>query len=87
MLDSVYNFIDWSVDASFSITKNNFNFYGSYSKNLGSNFRGDNENAKVGLLYVFKNNNLKSVELISSYCMRNVPFVLSKAIFKSFLLE
>jgi len=50
MLDSVYHFNDWSVDASFSITKNNFNIYGSYSKNLGTNFRGDNEEAKIGVV-------------------------------------
>jgi hypothetical protein len=78
MLDSVYHFNDWSVDASFSITKNNFNIYGSYSKNLGTNFRGDNEEAKIGLLYKFTNKYLESVEFVSSYSIRNVPFVYQK---------
>jgi hypothetical protein len=78
MLDSVYHFNDWSVDVSFSITKNNFNLYGLYSKNIGTNFRRDNENAKIGLLYEFKNNYLKSIELISSYSIRNIPFVYQK---------
>lgn len=78
MMDSVYHFNDWSVDASFSINKNNFNLYGAYSKNFGGNFRRNNEEAKVGLLCEFKNNYLKSLELISSYSIRNVPFVYQK---------
>jgi len=78
MLDSLYHFNDWSVNASFSFNRNNFNFSGSFSKNVGDNFRQNNQEAKFGLLYQLNHRFIRSIELSSDYSLLNVPFVYQK---------
>lgn len=78
MMDSLYHFNDWSVKASFSFNSNNFNFYGSFSKNVGNNFRQNNQEAKIGLLYQLNHRFIRSIELRSDYSLLNVPFVYQK---------
>ena len=78
MMDSLYHFNDWSVKSSFSFNRNNFNFYGSFSKNVGNYFRQNNQEAKIGLLYQLNHHFIRSIELISNYSLLNVPFVYQK---------
>lgn len=76
--DSIYNFNDWSVKADFILNGKQSQIKGSYSKNVGDNFRRNNANAKVEFLYRFKNSNINCIEFQSEYNSTNVPFVYQK---------
>ena len=76
--DSVYNFNDWSLKADFIIDGKQSQIKGSYSKNVGNNFRRNNANAKVEFLYRLKNNVFRFIDFQSEYNSANVPFVYQK---------
>jgi hypothetical protein len=76
--DSVYNFNDWSLKADFIIDGKQSQIKGSYSKNVGDNFRRNNANAKVEFLYRFKNSVFRFIDFQSEYNSANVPFVYQK---------
>jgi hypothetical protein len=76
--DSVYNFNDWSLKADFIIDGKQSQIKGSYSKNVGNNFRRNNANAKVEFLYRFKNSVFRFIDFQSQYNSANVPFVYQK---------
>jgi hypothetical protein len=79
LLDSVYNFNDWSVKADFIVERKQSQLKGSYSNNISDNFRRNNANAKVEFLYRFNNNSIfNCIEFQSEYNSTNVPFAYQK---------
>jgi hypothetical protein len=78
MLDSLYHFNDWSVNADLIINGKQSHVKGSYSKNISDNFRRNNANAKVEFLYRFRNSIFNCIEFQSEYNSTNVPFVYQK---------